>query len=118
MSSTRSSAMAQAEPEVLVVLAAGIGGRRQSHPVAREVALERVSDRRGMVREVRTRRLDRAEVGMRVAVEQVGDHLDRVLALLLGLLVEERAELRERLRRVVRADPNVLMGRRELTGVS
>jgi hypothetical protein len=39
-----------------------------------------------------------------------------VLALLLGLLVEERAELRERLRRVVRADTNVLMGRRELTG--
>jgi hypothetical protein len=39
-----------------------------------------------------------------------------VLALLLGLLVEEHAELRERLRRVVRADPNVLMGRRELTG--
>jgi hypothetical protein len=34
-------------------------------------------------------------VDIRVAIEQVGDHLHRVLALLLGLLVEERAELRD-----------------------
>ena len=69
-----------------------------------------------MVLEVGARRVDPGEVHGRVGVQQVVDHLERVLALFLGLLVEERGELRVGLPRVVGADGGVLVGRRELAG--
>jgi hypothetical protein len=69
-----------------------------------------------VVLEVGARRVDPGEVHGRVGVQQVVDHLQRVLALFLGLLVEERGELRVGLARVVGADGGVLMGCRELAG--
>jgi hypothetical protein len=60
------------------------------------------------------RRLDRTDVCLHATVEQVVDHLHRVLALLVGLLVEEVGEPREGLGGVVGADRDVLVRRREL----
>jgi hypothetical protein len=77
--------------------------------------LEREADRRDVVRELRLRRADLGEVDPLVAVEQVVDHLHRVLALFLGLVVEELGELRVRLGRVVGPDRRVLVRRGELT---